>query len=78
MFIISVGDHCDVAFNNKFSWTQAPRKISVSGEDLSKISAQPYTIVKQTCFPNGKNWMHNVVWGRCAEILPVINSGKQM
>ena len=45
-----------------------------------KISAQPYTIVKQICFPNGnllflslfslsKNWMHNVVWG-CAETLP--------
>ena len=49
---------------------------SVSG----KFSAQPHTIVKQICFPNGnvlflslfslfKNWMHNVVWG-CAEILP--------
>ena len=47
---------------------------------LGKISAQPHTIVKQICFPNGyvlfyslfslsKNWMHNVVWG-CAEILP--------
>ena len=47
---------------------------------LGKISAQPYTIVKQICFPNGnvlflsllslsKNWMHNEVWGR-AEILP--------
>ena len=45
-----------------------------------KVSAQPHTIVKQICFPNGnvlflslfslfKNWMHNVVWG-CAEILP--------
>ena len=45
-----------------------------------KIFAQPHTIVKQICFPNGdvlflslfslfKNWMHNVVWG-CAEILP--------
>ena len=45
-----------------------------------KISAQPHTIVKQICFPNGnvlflslfslfKNWMHNVVWG-CTEILP--------
>ena len=45
-----------------------------------KISAQPHTIVKQICFPDGnvlflslfslsKNWMHNVVWG-CAEILP--------
>ena len=44
-----------------------------------KIPAQPHTIVKQICFPNGnvlfwslfylsKNWMHNVVWG-CAEIL---------
>ena len=47
---------------------------------LSKVSAQPHTIVKQICFPNGnvlflslfslfKNWMHNVGWG-CAEILP--------
>ena len=46
---------------------------------FGKISAQPHTIVKQICFPNGnvlflslfslsKNWMHNVVWG-CAEIL---------
>ena len=48
---------------------------------MGKISAQPHTIVKQICFPNGnvlflslfslsKNWMHNVVWG-CAEILPL-------
>ena len=48
-----------------------------------KISAQPHTIVKQICFPNGnllflslfslsKNWMHNVVWG-CAEILPTLH-----
>ena len=47
---------------------------------MGKISAQPHTIVKQICFPDGnllflslfslsKNWMHNVVWG-CAEILP--------
>ena len=47
---------------------------------LGKVSAQPHTIVKQICFPNGnvmflslfslfKNWMHNVGWG-CAEILP--------
>ena len=47
---------------------------------LGKISAQPHTIVKQICFPNGdvlflllfslsKNWMHNVVWG-CVEIAP--------
>ena len=47
---------------------------------LGKISAQPHTIVKQICFPDGnvlfllffslsKNWMHNVVWG-CEEILP--------
>ena len=46
---------------------------------VGKISAQPHTIVKQICFPNGnvvflsmfslpKNWMHNVGWG-CAEIL---------
>ena len=51
-----------------------------SGEFFGKISAQPHTIVKQICFPNGnvlffslfppsKNWMHNVVWGY-AEILP--------
>ena len=54
------------------------------GATHGKISAQPHTIVKQICFPNGnvlflllflllfslsKNWMHNVVWG-CAEILP--------
>ena len=50
-----------------------------------KISAQPHTIVKQICFPNGnvlflslfslfKNWMHNVVWG-CAEILHYILLG---
>ena len=50
------------------------------GAYLGKISAQPHTIVKQICFPNGnvlflslfslsKNWMHNVGWG-CAEILP--------
>ena len=48
--------------------------------NFSKVSAQPHTIVKQICFPNGnalflllfslfKNWMHNVGWG-CAEILP--------
>ena len=48
---------------------------------MGKISAQPHTIVKQICFPNGnvlflslfslsKNWMHNVVWG-CVEILPL-------
>ena len=47
---------------------------------MLKISAQPHTIVKQICFPNGnvlflslfplsKNWMHNVGWD-CAEILP--------
>ena len=47
---------------------------------IGKVSAQPHTIVKQICFPNGnvlflslfplfKNWMHNVGWG-CAEILP--------
>ena len=47
-----------------------------------KVSAQPHTIVKQICFPNGnvlflslfslfKNWMHNVGWG-CAEILPML------
>ena len=46
-----------------------------------KISAQPHTIVKQICFPDGnvlflslfsisKNRMHNVVWG-CVEILPI-------
>ena len=45
--------------------------------ELGKIFAQPHTIVKQICFPNGdilflslsslsKNWMHNVGWG-CAE-----------
>ena len=44
------------------------------------VSAQPHTIVKQICFPNGdvlfislfslvKNGMHKVVWG-CAKILP--------
>ena len=49
-----------------------------------KISAQPHTIVKQICFPNGnllflslfslsKNWMHNVVWG-CAEIFTPVPS----
>ena len=53
-----------------------------SGEFFGKISAQPHTIVKQICFPNGnvlffslfppsKNWMHNVVWGY-AEILPFL------
>ena len=47
---------------------------------FGKISAQPHTVVKQICFPNGnllflsffslsKNWMHDIVWG-CAEILP--------
>ena len=46
---------------------------------VGKISAQPHTIVKQICFPNGnvlflslfslsKNRMHYVVMG-CAEIL---------
>ena len=46
-------------------------------QSSGKIFAQPHTIVKQICFPNGdvlflslfslsKNWMHNVVWG-CAE-----------
>ena len=50
--------------------------------ELGKIFAQPHTIVKQICFPNGdvlflslsslsKNWIHNVGWG-CAEILPSI------
>ena len=49
---------------------------------FGKISAQPHTIVKQICFPNGnvlfltffslsKNWIHNLGWG-CAEILPNI------
>ena len=53
---------------------------------FGKISAQPHTIVKQICFPNGnllflslfslsKNWMHNVVWG-CAEILPIIHTSR--
>ena len=48
---------------------------------FGKISAQPPTIVKQICFPNGnalfltlfslsKNWIHNLGWG-CAEILPM-------
>ena len=52
----------------------------VSSPLQGKVSAQPHTIVKQICFPNGnvlflslfslsKNWMHNVGWG-CAEILP--------
>ena len=52
------------------------------GKWFGKVSAQPHTIVKQICFPNGnvlflslfslfKNWMHNVVWG-CAEILPMV------
>ena len=47
---------------------------------VGKISAQPHTIVKQICFPNGnvlflslfslsKNRMHYVVMG-CAKILP--------
>ena len=51
------------------------------GQFFGKISAQPHTIVKQICFPNGnvlflslfslsKNWMHNVVWG-CTEILSI-------
>ena len=54
--------------------------VAVMCSNIGKISAQPHTIVKQICFPNGnllslslfslsKNWMHNVVWG-CAEILP--------
>ena len=49
-----------------------------------KSSAQPHTIVKQICFPNGNvlllslfflstNWMHNVVWGY-AEILPYLHT----
>ena len=53
-----------------------------SSSIFGKISAQPPTIVKQICFPNGnvlflslfslsKNWMHNVGWG-CAEILPCL------
>ena len=61
--------------NKKFS-------IIVKKPWFGKISAQPHTIIKQICFPNGsvlflllfslsKNWMHNVVWG-CAEILPLI------
>ena len=48
-----------------------------SKEKRGKISAQPHTILKQICFPNGnvlflslfslsKNWMYNVGWG-CAE-----------
>ena len=55
---------------------------SHKGETFGKVSAQPHTIVKQICFPNGnvlffslfslvKNWMHNVIWG-CAEIVPNI------
>ena len=50
--------------------------------ELGKIFAQPHTIVKQICFPNGdvlflslsslsKNWMHNVGWG-CAETFPKV------
>ena len=51
---------------------------------FGKISAQPHTIVKQICFPNGnvlflslfslsKNCMHYVIWG-CAEILPLFSA----
>ena len=54
-------------------------KIEWFTDIFGKNSAQPHTIVKQICFPNGnvlflslfslsKNRMHNVVWG-CAEIL---------
>ena len=54
---------------------------------LGKVSAQPHTIVKQICFPDGnvlfsslfslfKNWMHNVLWG-CTEILPFTLYGGQ-
>ena len=63
-----------------FKSTTVYLSLSVSEEEKGKISAQPHTIVKQICLPNGnllflslfslsKNWMHNVVWG-CAEILP--------
>ena len=52
-----------------------------STEHMVKVSAQPHTIAKQICFPNGnvlflslfslfKNWMHNVGWG-CAEIFTI-------
>ena len=61
------------------------QKEKFNGIFYGKISAQPHTIVKQICFPNGnvlflslfslsKNWMHNVVWG-CAEILPILFRG---
>ena len=59
-----------------FIGSQIWKRILRNGE----VSAQPHTIVKQICLPNGKvlflslfslfkNWLHNVVWG-CAEILP--------
>ena len=55
-------------------------KLTYSYQSWVKVSAQPHTIVKQICFPNGnvlflslfspfKNWMHNIGWG-CVEILP--------
>ena len=58
----------------QLSWFMRGRNV------LGKISAQPHTVVKQICFPNGnvlflslfslsKNWMHDVEWG-CVEILP--------
>ena len=51
---------------------------------FGKISAQPHTIVKQICFPNGnvlflslfslfKNWMYYVIWG-CVEILSLFSA----
>ena len=63
-------------FFQTLAWNRTLDSSSVYG----KVSAQPNTIVKQICFPNGnvlflslfslfKNWMHNVGWG-CAEILP--------
>ena len=62
-----------------FTFLKIGSKLSNS-TDLGKISAQPHTIVKQICFPNGdvlflsmlslsKNRMHNEIWGR-AKISP--------
>ena len=62
-------------------------KIDGFTDIFGKNSAEPHTIVKQICFPNGnvlflslfslsKNRMHNVVWG-CAEILPFLSFAVQ-
>ena len=71
----------EIGQKNYQRFITSPRRASLgSDQSWGKVSAQPHTIVKQICFPNGnvlflslfspfKNWMHNIGWG-CVEILP--------